>query len=65
MRETVFNTITEQFGCLDVVFANAGIANAGSIAEATEELFDMFAGKQAATPPEQLLPFQKSESSAC
>jgi NAD(P)-dependent dehydrogenase (short-subunit alcohol dehydrogenase family) len=38
--ETVFKTIKEQFGHLDVVFANAGIGKAASIAETSEELFD-------------------------
>jgi NAD(P)-dependent dehydrogenase (short-subunit alcohol dehydrogenase family) len=39
-RETVFKTIKEQFGHLDVVFANAGIGKGGFIAETSEELFD-------------------------
>jgi NAD(P)-dependent dehydrogenase (short-subunit alcohol dehydrogenase family) len=38
--ETVFKTITEEFGQLDVVFANAGIGKGGSIAQTPEEVFD-------------------------
>ena len=39
-REVVFETIKEEFGHLDIVFANAGIGRTGSIAETSEELFD-------------------------
>jgi NAD(P)-dependent dehydrogenase (short-subunit alcohol dehydrogenase family) len=38
-RERLFASIREKVGHLDVVFANAGIAKQGSIAD-TEELFD-------------------------
>ena len=38
-RERLFASIREKLGHLDVVFANAGIAKQGSIAD-TEELFD-------------------------
>jgi NAD(P)-dependent dehydrogenase (short-subunit alcohol dehydrogenase family) len=36
----VFSTIKEQFGYLDIVFANAGIAIIGSIEETSEAMFD-------------------------
>jgi NAD(P)-dependent dehydrogenase (short-subunit alcohol dehydrogenase family) len=39
-REGLFASIKEKFGHLDVVFANAGIAKQGSIADTPEELFD-------------------------
>jgi NAD(P)-dependent dehydrogenase (short-subunit alcohol dehydrogenase family) len=39
-REEVFETIKREFGRLDIVFVNAGIGRAGSIAETSEELFD-------------------------
>jgi NAD(P)-dependent dehydrogenase (short-subunit alcohol dehydrogenase family) len=39
-RERVFTKIKEEFGQLDVVFANAGIPGFGSIADTTEERFD-------------------------
>jgi NAD(P)-dependent dehydrogenase (short-subunit alcohol dehydrogenase family) len=39
-REVVFETIKREFGHLDIVFANAGIGRAGSIAETSEELFN-------------------------
>jgi NAD(P)-dependent dehydrogenase (short-subunit alcohol dehydrogenase family) len=39
-REKVFATVGNEFGHLDVVFANAGIGAATSIAETSEELFD-------------------------
>jgi NAD(P)-dependent dehydrogenase (short-subunit alcohol dehydrogenase family) len=39
-RERLFASIREKVGHLDVVFANAGIAKQGSIADTPEELFD-------------------------
>ena len=39
-RATVFAAIKEQFGTLDIVFANAGMGKMGSIAETSEEEFD-------------------------
>jgi NAD(P)-dependent dehydrogenase (short-subunit alcohol dehydrogenase family) len=39
-REKVFATVGNEFGHLDVVFANAGIGAATSIVETSEELFD-------------------------
>jgi NAD(P)-dependent dehydrogenase (short-subunit alcohol dehydrogenase family) len=36
----LFAAITEQFGHLDIVFANAGIAKIGSIEETSEAMFD-------------------------
>jgi NAD(P)-dependent dehydrogenase (short-subunit alcohol dehydrogenase family) len=39
-RETVFAEIKDQFGRLDIVFANAGVGKFASIAEMSEELFD-------------------------
>ena len=39
-RATVFAAIKEQFGTLDIVFANAGRSQMGSIAETSEEEFD-------------------------
>jgi len=39
-RNVLFATIKEKFGHLDIVFANAGIANMGSIEETSEATFD-------------------------
>ena len=39
-RELVFTTIKQQFGHLDIVFANAGIGETSSIADTSEELFN-------------------------
>jgi NAD(P)-dependent dehydrogenase (short-subunit alcohol dehydrogenase family) len=39
-RAIVFAAIKEQFGTLDILFANAGISQMGSIAETSEEQFD-------------------------
>ena len=39
-RERLFASTREKFGHLDVVFANAGVAKQGSIADTPEELFD-------------------------
>ena len=39
-RELVFRTLKEQFGQLDIVFANAGIGEVGAIAETSEEAFN-------------------------
>ena len=39
-REAVFAEIKDQFGHLDIVFANAGAGKFASIAETSEELFD-------------------------
>jgi len=39
-RELVFNEIKDEFGHLDIVFANAGVGQFGSITETSEELFD-------------------------
>ena len=39
-RELVFNEIKDEFGHLDIVFANAGVGQLGSITETSEELFD-------------------------
>ena len=39
-RDTLFAEIKEQFGHLDIVFANAGIGKFAPIAETSEELFD-------------------------
>jgi NAD(P)-dependent dehydrogenase (short-subunit alcohol dehydrogenase family) len=39
-RDILFATIKEKFGNLDIVFANAGIANMGSIEETSEATFD-------------------------
>src|SRR5258708_14293308 len=39
-RDVLFATIKEKFGHLDIVFANAGIGNMGSIEETSEATFD-------------------------
>ena len=39
-RDVLFATIKEKFGHLDIVFANAGVANMGSIEETSEATFD-------------------------
>src|SRR3981189_3519490 len=39
-RGVLFATIKEKFGLLDIVFANAGIGNMGSIEETSEATFD-------------------------
>ena len=39
-RDVLFATIKEKFGHLDIVFANAGIANIGSIEGTSEATFD-------------------------
>ena len=39
-RDVLFATIKEKFGHLDIVFANAGIGNLGSIEETSEATFD-------------------------
>ena len=39
-RGVLFATIKEKFGLLDIVFANAGIRNMGSIEETSEATFD-------------------------
>jgi len=39
-RELIFKEIKDEFGHLDIVFANAGIGQKGSIAETSEEQFD-------------------------
>src|SRR4030081_1656299 len=39
-RDVLFATIKEKFGLLDIVFANAGIGNMGSIEETSEATFD-------------------------
>ena len=39
-RELVFTTIKQQFGNLDIAFANAGIGEFSSIADTSEELFN-------------------------
>ena len=39
-RELIFKEIKDEFGHLDIVFANAGIGQFGSIAETSEEQFD-------------------------
>lgn len=39
-RELVFTTIKQQFGHLDIAFANAGIGESSSIADTSEELFN-------------------------
>src|SRR5246127_4335167 len=40
VRDVLFATIKEKFGHLDIVFANAGVANMGSIEETSEATFD-------------------------
>jgi NAD(P)-dependent dehydrogenase (short-subunit alcohol dehydrogenase family) len=39
-RESLFASIKERFGRLDIVFANAGGGMSGSIAETTQQIFD-------------------------
>ena len=39
-RDSVFTRLKEQFDHLDIVFANAGIGERGSIAETSEEVFN-------------------------
>jgi NAD(P)-dependent dehydrogenase (short-subunit alcohol dehydrogenase family) len=39
-RDVLFAAIKEKFGHLDIVFANAGIGNMGSIEETSEATFD-------------------------
>ena len=39
-RELVFRRLKEQFGHLDIVFANAGVGQTASIEETSEELFN-------------------------
>ena len=39
-RQSVFKTLQEQFDHLDIVFANAGIGELGTIAETSEEVFN-------------------------
>ena len=38
--ERIMTTVQEQQGCIDVLFANAGIAEAAPLAEITEAFFD-------------------------
>src|SRR5262245_48407424 len=38
--EALYRTVGEKFGKIDVLFANAGIAKFGSIAESTETFYD-------------------------
>jgi len=38
--DAVFQTVREKYGQIDVLYANAGIAKLGSVAETTEEVFD-------------------------
>jgi NAD(P)-dependent dehydrogenase (short-subunit alcohol dehydrogenase family) len=38
-RDSVFTRLKEQFDHLDIVFANAGIGERGSIVETSEEVF--------------------------
>jgi NAD(P)-dependent dehydrogenase (short-subunit alcohol dehydrogenase family) len=38
--DAVFETVREKYGRVDVLYANAGIAKLGSVAETTEQVFD-------------------------
>jgi NAD(P)-dependent dehydrogenase (short-subunit alcohol dehydrogenase family) len=38
--DAVFQTVREKYGRIDVLYANAGIAKLGSVAETTEQMFD-------------------------
>jgi NAD(P)-dependent dehydrogenase (short-subunit alcohol dehydrogenase family) len=38
--DSLFRQVREKFGRIDVLYANAGIAKLGSVAETTEEIFD-------------------------
>lgn len=38
--ESLFKTVREKYGRIDVLYANAGIAKLGSVAETTEDVFD-------------------------
>jgi NAD(P)-dependent dehydrogenase (short-subunit alcohol dehydrogenase family) len=38
--DSLFQQVREKYGRIDVLYANAGIAKLGSVAETTEEVFD-------------------------